>query len=137
MRHFLRFLFVAGIAAAADAPGTWTDSATKLTWAATDNGSGVTYSQGAYFCRTLTLGGHSDWSLATIEQLHQLFGGPANDSGHHILAPIKLTGWQWSSSPGKEQGEEWALDFGDGQKASVVMGDSGLNRALCVRRAGD
>ena len=28
-----------------------------------------------------------------------------------------------------------ALDFGDGGRASVAAGDSGLNRALCVRRA--
>jgi hypothetical protein len=27
-----------------------------------------------------------------------------------------------------------ALDFGDGGRASVVMGNSALSRALCVRR---
>jgi NADH:flavin oxidoreductase / NADH oxidase family len=48
--------------------------------------------------------------------------------------PIKLTGWQWSSTPGKQAGEGWALDFGDGGRPSVAAGDSGLNRALYVRR---
>jgi len=58
-----------------------------------------------------------------------------DDGGHHVLGPIKLTGWAWSSTPGKSTGEAWSLDFGDGGRASVVTGDSGLNRALCVRRA--
>ncbi len=145
MKYLSLILLSAIGALAADEPGasaggeskTWTDPATTLTWAASDNGVGVTYSQAVYYCRTLTLAGHNDWMLASIEDLHRLFGGPANENGHHVLAPIKLTGWQWSSSPGKERGEEWSLDFGDGQKASVVMGDSGLNRALCVRRSTD
>lgn len=112
----------------------WTDSQTHLTWAATDNGSGVTLNQAEYYCRNLTLGGHKDWSLASIDDLQHLFGGEPDTLGHHVIGPIKLTGWVWSSSPGKAPGEEWALDFGDGGRASVVTGDSGLNRALCVRR---
>ncbi len=114
--------------------GTWTDSSTKLTWAAADNGQGVTLSQATYYCRNLTLGGFKDWELPKIEELHGIFGGEADANGHHVKGPIKLTGWAWSSSPGQESGEQWALDFGDGARASVVMGDSGLNRALCVRR---
>ncbi len=135
MRYFLVLVFSAALALAAGEPGAWTDPETKLTWATSDNGIGVTYSQAVYYCRILDLDGHRDWTLASIEELFHLFGGPVNESGHHIVAPIKLTGWQWSSSPGRQPGEEWALDFGDGQKASVVMGDSGLNRALCVRRS--
>ena len=92
------------------------------------------YRQAVYYCQALTLAGHKDWTLPSIDDLHKLFGGPANANGFHIVAPIKLSGWTWSSSPGKEPGEEWALDFGDGGRASVVMGDSGFNRALCVRR---
>jgi hypothetical protein len=114
--------------------GYWTDPETHLTWATADNGSGVTLNQAAYYCRFLTLGGHNDWTLASIDDLQHLFGGPADRFGHHLTGPIKLTGWVWSSSPGKEPGEQWALDFGDGGRASVVNGDSGLNRALCVRR---
>jgi hypothetical protein len=116
------------------APQFWTDPATHLVWAIADNGSGVTQAQAAYYCRSLTLGGHSDWALPSIDELQGLFGGAANDHGYHLIAPIRTTGWAWSSSPGKEHGEMWALDFGDGGRASVVTGDSGLNRALCVRR---
>lgn len=112
----------------------WTDSKTGIVWTASDNGIGLTASQAANYCRALTLAGYKDWSLPTIDELHGLFGGTPDSNGHHIAAPIKLTGWQWSSSPGQQRGEQWALDFGDGGRASVVAGDSGLNRALCVRR---
>jgi hypothetical protein len=117
--------------------GYWTDPDSKLTWAATDSGSGVSWSQALYYCRSLTLGGYKDWTLPSIDDLHHLFGGPANQSGYHVTGPLKLTGWEWSASAGKEPGEQWALDFGDGARASVVTGDSGLNRALCVRRAAE
>jgi hypothetical protein len=114
--------------------GYWTDPETKLMWAAADNGSGVTQAQAEYYCRSLTLGGLKNWTLPDIEQLQHLFGGPADDNGHHVSGPIRLTGWAWSSTAGKAPGEAWALDFGDGGRASVVTGDSGLNRALCVRQ---
>ncbi len=128
-------VFGQGSSAGAQKPGYWTDPETKLTWAAADNGSGVSQAQAEYYCRSLKLGGFKDWTLPDIEQLQHLFGGTADDNGHHVSGPIKLTGWTWSSTAGKAAGEAWVLDFGDGGRASVVTGDSGLNRALCVRRA--
>ncbi len=116
------------------APGNWIDPNSGLMWAASDNGVGVTFMQAKYYCETLRLGGFSDWTLPAIDDLQKLFGGPANAGGFHVAGPLKLTGWEWSSPLGKEQGEAWALDFGDGGRASLVMGDSGPNRALCVRR---
>jgi len=113
--------------------GYWVDPATRLMWAASDNGIGVSWSQAVYYCHALTAGGHNDWTLPTIDELHGLFGGSPDEGGYHIAGPIKLTGWAWSASAGQEPGEQWALDFGDGARASVVAGDSGLNRALCVR----
>jgi hypothetical protein len=114
--------------------GYWTDANTGLTWAAADNAVGVSWTQAAGYCRALSLGEYKDWALPSIDELQRLFGGEANQSGRHLRGPIQVTGWAWSSSPGREPGEQWALDFGDGGRASVVMGDSGLNRALCVRR---
>jgi hypothetical protein len=120
--------------AAVNLRGYWLDPQTQLMWPAADNGFGVSAAQAVYYCRTLALAGYSDWTLPVIDELHGLFGGTANDSGHHVRGPIRLTGWQWSASPGLEPGQQWALDFGDGARASAVTGDSGLNRALCVRR---
>lgn len=117
------------------ARGYWTDPETRLTWAGADNGFGVSWSQASYYCRSLRRGGFHNWTLPTIDDLQRLFGGPADESGRHIRGPTKLTGWAWSSSEGRESGERWALDFGDGGRASVATGDSGLNRALCVRPA--
>ena len=129
----LPFLFPVTLLLAAT-PETWTDPETHLTWATADNGSGVTYRQAEYYCGHQQLGGHNEWAVPTVEELRGLFGGQANSHGYHVNGPIDLTGWAWSSSPGKQSGEMWVLDFGDGGRASVVMGDSGLNRALCVRR---
>ena len=113
----------------------WVDKETGLAWAATDNAFGVSWTQASNYCRALTLGGYKDWTLPGIDDLQRLFGGAADQNGHRVRGPIRITGWAWSASPGREPGEQWALDFGDGGRASVVMGDSGLNRALCVRRS--
>jgi len=126
----MRILFLLFLQTRSD---VWPDPSTGKIWASADNGSGVSWSQAAYYCRSLTLGGLRDWRLPSIDELQQLVGPSANGSGYRITGPIKLTGWEWSSSPGAEKGEGWALDFGDGGRASVVAGDSGLNRALCVR----
>jgi Protein of unknown function (DUF1566) len=113
----------------------WIDPETRQMWTSADNGSGISWSQAARYCHESRLGGFKDWALPSIDDLQGIFGGAANQSGYHVKGPLKLTGWQWSSTPGKQEGEGWALDFGDGGRASVAAGDSGLNRALCVRRA--
>jgi hypothetical protein len=104
-------------------------------WASADNGSGVSWSRAVWYCGSSALGGQHDWRLPSIDELRMLFGGPPDEHGYRIAAPIRLTGWQWSRSAGEQPGEQWALDFGDGARASVVAGDSGLNRALCVRES--
>jgi Protein of unknown function (DUF1566) len=111
----------------------WTDPDTHLMWTAADNGSGLSWLQAQRYCRDLTLGGLHNWVLPSIDDLQSLVGKSETQTTYRIKAPIKLTGWQWSSTPGKQEGEGWALDFGDGGRASVAAGDSGLNRALCVR----
>jgi hypothetical protein len=115
--------------------GYWIDPATKLMWTAVDNGSGLSWSQAVRYCRELTLAGYKDWTLPSIDDLQEVSESAANDNGYRIRGPIKLSGWQWSATPGKQAGEGWALDFGDGGRASVPAGDSGLNRALCLRRS--
>lgn len=113
--------------------GYWRDSRTNLIWAAADSGSGVTVSQARSFCRNLSSGGFQDWRLPEISELQTLFGGPADERGFRVVAPLKLTGWSWSTTQGQEPAENWTIDLGDGARASVAAGDAGLNRALCVR----
>jgi hypothetical protein len=113
--------------------GFWLDPTRKLAWAAADNGSGVTVSQAQTYCRQLAIAGHSDWRLPEIDELQPLFGSTPNEKGFRVIAPLTLSGWAWSATTGNEPAENWALDFGDGARASVAAGDAGLNRALCVR----
>jgi Protein of unknown function (DUF1566) len=117
----------------ADKSDYWIDPQTHLMWTAADNGSGLSWLQAQRYCRDLTLAGFHNWTLPSIDDLQGMVGATDSQSTYRIKAPIKLTGWQWSSTPGKQAGEGWALDFGDGGRASVAAGDSGLNRALCVR----
>lgn len=117
----------------ASGASSWTDEVSGLRWTTSDSGAPLTYLQAVSYCKSLALDDRKDWRLPTIDELQKLFGGPANSDGFHVRGPLKLTGWQWSSTPGKEKGEAWGLDFGDGGRASLVMGDSGLNRAMCVR----
>jgi hypothetical protein len=116
-----------------ETPEYWVDHETNKMWMAADNGSGLSLSQAKRYCQQSSAGGFKDWTLPSIDDLQSLFGGPENSRGQRIKGPIKLTGWQWSSTPGQQDGEGWTLDFGDGGRASVHAGDSGLNRALCVR----
>ena len=105
-------------------------------WTAADNGSGLSWLQAQRYCRDLRLAGFKDWTLPSIDQLQGLVAANADPRAtYRVKGPIKLSGWQWSATPGKQEGEGWALDFGDGGRASVAAGDSGLNRALCVRNA--
>jgi hypothetical protein len=120
-----------------ESPGYWIDPDTKLMWTAADNGSGVSLTQAARYCRRLTLSGFDDWTLPSIDDLQRIVGDARSHSSYRVKGPIKLTGWQWSSTPGNQEGEGWALDFGDGARASVAAGDSGLNRALCVRHGSE
>jgi hypothetical protein len=113
-------------------PDYWVDPQTRLVWAAKDTQSGISRLQAERYCTAASYGGFHDWRLPTIKELESLVG-PANADGHRLKAPIKITGWEWSSTPGQQEGEAWAFDFGDGGSASVSGGDSGLNRALCVR----
>ena len=115
--------------------GFWNDSQTGLSWAAADSGSGVTVSQARTYCQQLAVGGFHDWRLPAIDELQTIFGGEADERGFRVIAPLKLSGWAWSGTEGNEPAENWALDLGDGARASVTAGEAGLNRALCVRAA--
>lgn len=126
--------FLATTCRGAGQPAYWIDPDTHLAWTAADNGSGLSWLQAERYCRNLRLGGFHNWTLPSIDDLQSLVGKSGGQNTYRIKAPIKLTGWQWSATPGIQDGEAWALDFGDGGRASVAAGDSGLNRALCRRQ---
>jgi hypothetical protein len=110
---------------------SWKDERTGLVWAGADNGSGVTVSQAKAYCAALAGG---PWRLPEIEELQSIVGTQANEKGYRVTGPLKLSGWAWSATQGREAAENWTMDLGDGGRASVAKGDAGLNRALCVRK---
>ncbi len=84
--RFVALLFAASVVGGlttAHAQAVWTDPQTHLTWTAADNGFGVSASQAVRYCGTLSAAGFTDWSLATIDELRGLFGGPAGAGGYH------------------------------------------------------
>ncbi|MGO9775731.1 MAG: DUF1566 domain-containing protein, partial [Terracidiphilus sp.] len=109
-------------AAREDAEGIWTDPATGLTWMKTDNGKEVTWERATAFCRNLRLAGHTDWRLATIDELHSIYepnvivlgilSRNTSSQGLHVKGNLEMHfGWEWTSSPGDASGEAWSYNF--------------------------
>jgi hypothetical protein len=118
---------------------TWTDPATGLMWAKESNGSNVTWNQAKRYCADLNLGGYSNWRLATIAELEEIYDPAKNVGPCHVKGEIRFHDlcWSWSSSPGIDPGEAWGLGFISGQQSSIPAEGSRYDtRVLCVRRAG-
>jgi serine/threonine protein kinase len=119
---------------------TWTDPATGLMWAKSDNGwkknvyrSEVTWQQATDYCRNLQLDGHSDWRLPTIDELQGIYDPNANVNGYHVKGNLQLMGMDWSSSPATAPGEAWYFAFESEYRGSFSLGSRAGLRALCVR----
>lgn len=136
----------------AQSPGYWVDPATGLVWAAKDNGKDVNWKQARKYCRDLRLADHSDWRLATLDELKGIFSKNSNAPGRsfredftwHVKGSLFLTGDAWSSNwiaddRGRPSGYEWYFNFNEGRSNSEPSGwpysSSGM-RALCVRSPG-
>ena len=131
--------------------GYWIDPATGLMWAGRDNGTDVTWKEAMKYCRKLQLAGHSDWKLATLDQLQGIYDKNAKSPGlagpphrtrpftWNVKGNLFLTGVHWSSSRiaddrGRPSGYALRFDFKEGRSFD---GDEisfySDKRALCVR----
>jgi hypothetical protein len=131
--------------------GYWVDPDTGLMWAGKDNGKDVTWKQAVKYCRDLRLAGYSDWRLASLPELEEIYDATEEASGlagyakklrpfsWHVKGNLFLTGDDWTSPQGhddrgKPNGYAWRFDFNQGQ---AYDGDElyfhGGKRALCVR----
>jgi|ERR1700674_629062 len=113
---------------------TWTDPTTKLMWAGQDNGSDVDWNSAVNYCKTLRLGGHANWRLATIDELEGIYDPTQDVNGYHIKGGIRVSGVVWSSSD-RLFGEAWGFNFKDGQRTSNPTDFDFRSRAVCVRRS--
>jgi uncharacterized protein DUF1566 len=159
----LVLLYVSGVAAAqspaenqtraedTQARGYWADPSTGLMWAGKDNGKDVTWKGAVKYCSELRLAGYSDWRLATLGELEQIYDKDANAPGlmgpsgkgaaatWHVKGNLFLTGDQWSSSQllddrGKPSGYVSRFDFNEGRSFDGDEVTFHTNkRALCVR----
>jgi hypothetical protein len=126
-------------------PSLWADPSTGLTWARpwyypqADRALPWNLREAQSFCKTIYLGGYSDWRLPTAEELQGVFhtsrrgllwSNPTFDSGYGIddalahkqwrlaefvIAGKKFPGSQlllWTSTPADKAGEHVGLYFG-------------------------
>jgi Protein of unknown function (DUF1566) len=124
----------------------WKDPNTGLMWARKDNGSAITQRDALNYCQNLNLASFRDWRLPEIDEFQPVYD-PSVVSGStfhgdqrldlHVKGNLKLTGeTEWGATHGNRAGEAWTFSFVYGMKLSLDGGTI-LNRALCVRRAGE
>ncbi len=111
---------------------TWLDPATELLWTVEDNGFTVNWVQADQDCRSLTLGGHTDWRLPSADELEAL-AVPAKPRELGIRPPFKLTSpFVWSSTK-RDSNSVWYFDFSTGTRYWSFLVSPDADRALCVR----
>ena len=136
--------------------GYWVDPSTGLMWAGKDNGDKeLNWHQAMKYCKNLQLAGYSDWRLANVDELQDIYDKDANSPGmnpkshshdaeamnFHVKGGLFLSGNQWSSSRSlddrqKSSGYGWRFDFNEGR----AFGGDELwfntdKHALCVRES--
>jgi len=65
----------------------WIDPATGLMWTKKNNPSSVKWQKAVNHCQQLQLAGHNDWRLPTIEELQNVYVGPAPESRFFLSGP--------------------------------------------------
>jgi len=127
----------------------WVDTS-GLMWARRDNGKDVSWQKAMKYCRDLRLAGYSDWRLATIYELQDIYDANLESPGlagfgramtWHVKGNLFLTGVEWSSSRnhddrGRPYGSAPRFNFNDGKRFYDFLGYSTGKRALCVRKVG-
>jgi hypothetical protein len=74
--------------------GYWVDPSTGLMWAGRDNGKDVSWKGALRYCRNLRLAGHSDWRLATLTELGEIYDKNANAPGLAGMHDDVHTNWR-------------------------------------------
>jgi len=135
---FMMIFLYAGIqlAISQESAEIWEDSETGLIWAVEDNGSDVNWSQAKTYCDNLTLGGHTDWRMPTLDELEGLYDRNLSKV-YKAKGPINLkAGSVWSGTR-NNSGDAWSFNFGyGGTTISPTGGCSSSGRALCTCGSG-
>jgi hypothetical protein len=111
----------------------------------------VNWHKAENYCRNLRLEGHSDWRLATLDELASLVdkSAPASEKagntetvsinlGSDVRGGLSLTGDPWSSNReidrfGHPYGPGWFFDFRTSKPSYDLQSFRNTKYALCVR----
>ena len=139
-----------GSASAAANPVPWTDQSTGLMWTRSDNNADLDFDHASDYCKSLKLGGYSDWRLPEIEELTGISDPSANvpvnrpdvvalhipgqPGPAHIKGYISISGLEMSYT-GKPPADLETFDFGLGKMKLIKSNKPHRQiRALCVRK---
>ena len=123
--------------------GVIVDAFSGLQWTQRDNLGDITWPDAKAYCDTLPLAG-GGWRLPTMQELSQVYTAgrdgttPCGESVCKVSPKFYLTNvWFWSneltaSSDGSSGA--WGILLRNGNRDVTTLSDSGIPRALCVRR---
>jgi len=119
--------------------GTLRDTRRNITWAQSDNGSKINWTNAVAFCSQKGAG----WGLPSMDELASLVDteGPyayatqCGISKCSVSPRFRLTGtWYWSNQTDGPSRARFMLLI-DGDPSATGIGSSNFFRALCVRRS--
>ncbi len=130
----------------------WLDSRTGLMWAGTDSQKDLSWKGAIRYCLKLRLSGFSDWRLASIAEMQEIYDEAAQSPGlsgqhsketstWHVRGKLFLTSYEWTrdfrtDDRGRNNGYVYYFDFNDGKANDDPTGwpyPHEFRRALCVR----
>lgn len=112
--------------------GTVTDTSTGLTWQQDTLEEAFTWEQALAYCEGLSLGGHEDWRLPSINELRSLANyGRYNPSMDTTFFPNAVSLLYWSSTTyASNAANAWGIFFLTGGGYSANKGSLRLVRAV-------
>lgn len=117
------------------------DTKTGLNWAATDNGSDITWFAAKAYCENYSEGGHTDWRMPTAGELATLYGNIPKEKGKDyahavdVITPaITISApYVWTSEK-RTDNKSISYGFNYGTIKRLYRADGVNRRALPVRK---
>ena len=135
----------AGSARFEAAEGAVRDGKTSLQWSQKDNGADVDFNGAKKYCEDLTLAGHDDWRLPTLEELKGLYdekvASPPTYQYRGKAYPLRVDPAFQLTAPGiwssslryQNRPVAWSFFFSSGRELETMPNAKNYQRALCVR----
>jgi hypothetical protein len=113
-------------------------------WTRQDNGADLDFKAAVAYCDGLSLAGHEDWRLPTIEELAALYREEVSNPRTYNFRgkdyPLRIdprfelsAAGVWSSTDRYKGMVAWSFFFSSGKRLASRYAESNYQRALCVR----